>query len=654
MAKKSTPGYINFDGSNLYTFSSSLPVKSADYYSGDVEKLGTTTDAQCWNQSLVAVRSWGDQRHSLQRPQDPNSLGNFVHSVQRVATFRDLTPIQDQEGRLGDGATASQDRPSPPGTQQRSLLTEQIRAASQALPYTPCPTIHVEDIDAQTARQLNEALLDHHIATPTQSLLNKSRADHYARLGYGSITSEASLPHDCTLTNAQEYLQVHQDVCDDTLADECTASSTLDPKAGLNSESITRTGGSTVPMTIFNSVNVMLGVGILTLPYGFQQAGFIMGALMLVAIGLITKFTAELLARCMDVNPAARGYGDIAFLAFGKLGSWLVEVIFVLELMMSNMALIILFGDSVHSLIPSVSKTLAQAIIALGVLPLNLVPIRYLSLTSILGICCIIATMLLVFVDGLLKTDGPGSLWTPRGVQALPNSGWAIAASFGLFMAPLGGHPIFPAIYRDMRHPQKYQAAIRTTYSFTFGLNTTMIALGCLMFGHTVCNEVTKNILDPTAGYPRTMSVLMMVLIGVVPVTKMPLANKPIIDIINRKCFASDASTENPGDIEKPKPGHIRPHIPQLRRVASAIAVNTTQLVFAYILPDFDAVMILMGSMLCVTTCVVLPISFYLRIFWESGTITRGIKIWLMALVAASAALGVAGVVGAATGLSDG
>lgn len=407
-------------------------------------------------------------------------------------------------------------------------------------------------------------------------------------------------------------------------------------------------------MTIFNSVNVMLGVGILTLPYSFQQAGFVMGTLMMVSIGLVTKYTATLLARCMDVNPAARGYGDIGFLAFGKLGSWLVEAIFILELMMSNVALIILFGDSVHSLIPTISKALAQAVIAIGVLPLNFVPIRYLSVTSVLGICCIFVTVLMMFVDGLLKTDGPGSLWTPRSIHALPKSGWAIAASFGLFMAPLGGHPIFPAIYRDMRHPHKYQQAVRTTYSFTFGLNTTMIALGCLMFGHAVCNEVTMNILDPRASYPRSISVLIMVLIGLVPVTKMPLANQPIIDVVNRKFFSCETSAENPGDSEKPTAGHLRSHISRVGRVASAIAVNATQLTLAYIVPNFDAVMILIGSILCVTTCVVLPITFYLRIFWSTGTITSWTKAWLVALVAVSAALGIAGVVGAATGLADG
>lgn len=667
MANKARQDNTHWDGSNLYGYASSLPSKPAsrnevqditqttnNYYSGDVEKLGTTTDTQRWNQSPITVRFLGDQSHYLQRPQHPNSLDNFVHSVQRVAHFRDSIPIQDQDGRLSEGANDSQNCPSPPGTQQRSLLTEQIRAASQGLPNTPCSSILVEDIDRGIGEQLSEVLLDQHIATPTQSLLDKSITGHCARFGYGSITSNASIPHKCTFKPSQECLQIPADVYDEIVADECTAFGGLEPTVVLNSETTTRIGGSTVPMTIFNSVNVMLGVGILTLPYSFQQAGFIMGTLMMVSIGLVTKFTAILLARCMDVSPATRGYGDIAFLAFGKLGSWFVEAIFMLELMMSNVALIILFGDSVHSLIPTVSKPLAQAVIAIGVLPLNLVPIRYLSLTSVLGICCIIGTMLLVFVNGLLKTDGPGSLWTPSGIQALPKSGWAIASSFGLFMAPLGGHPIFPAIYRDMRHPHKYQKAVRTTYSFTFGLNTTMIALGCLMFGHTVCNEVTRNILDPMAGYPRTMSVLIMLLIGVVPITKMPLANQPTIDIINRKCFSCEASVETPGDLEKPTTSHLRSHIPRIGRVVSAIAVNAIQLSIAYIVPDFDAVMILIGSILCVTTCVVLPITFYLRIFWSVGTITAWEKAWLMGLVAASAALGVAGVVGTSTGLTDG
>lgn len=33
--------------------------------------------------------------------------------------------------------------------------------------------------------------------------------------------------------------------------------------------------------------------------------------------------------------------------------------------------------------------------------------------------------------------------------------------------APWGGHGVFPNIYRDMRHPQKYGKSLWVTYLFT-------------------------------------------------------------------------------------------------------------------------------------------------------------------------------------------
>ena len=34
-------------------------------------------------------------------------------------------------------------------------------------------------------------------------------------------------------------------------------------------------------------------------------------------------------------------------------------------------------------------------------------------------------------------------------------------------LAPWGGHSVFPNIYKDMRHPKKYNRAVDITYIFT-------------------------------------------------------------------------------------------------------------------------------------------------------------------------------------------
>jgi solute carrier family 32 (vesicular inhibitory amino acid transporter) len=62
--------------------------------------------------------------------------------------------------------------------------------------------------------------------------------------------------------------------------------------------------------------------------------------------------------------------------------------------------------------------------------------------------------------------------------------------SIGLFMAPWGGHSIYPQVYRDMRHPEKFSRALGVSYSITFAIDMSMGVLGYLMFGKDVFEEV--------------------------------------------------------------------------------------------------------------------------------------------------------------------
>ena len=106
------------------------------------------------------------------------------------------------------------------------------------------------------------------------------------------------------------------------------------------------------------------------------------------------------------------------------------------------------------------------------------------------------------------------------------------------FIAPWGGHGVFPNIYRDMRHPYKYPKALKVTYTFTvcrtiwfpdallterqYLLDLSMAIAGLLMFGEEVFDEVTSNIFC-TKGYPPALSICIVIFIAIIPLTKIPL-----------------------------------------------------------------------------------------------------------------------------------
>lgn len=61
--------------------------------------------------------------------------------------------------------------------------------------------------------------------------------------------------------------------------------------------------------------------------------------------------------------------------------------------------------------------------------------------------------------------------------------------------------------------------------------------------------------------------------------------------------------------------------------------------IMAVIFPSFDRIMALMGSCLCFTICVILPIAFYLRIFGKEISRRERILDWFILAVSSTLAL---------------
>jgi len=145
-------------------------------------------------------------------------------------------------------------------------------------------------------------------------------------------------------------------------------------------------GQSTLPQTIFNSTNVLVGIGILSLPLAIRYCGWLIGILFFFASSLVTSYTAKLLAKCLDADGSLITFGDLAFVSFGPKARIATSLLFVMELMAACVALVILFADSLDALIPGWGVTEFKILCGVIIIPLVFTPLRFLSLTSVLGI----------------------------------------------------------------------------------------------------------------------------------------------------------------------------------------------------------------------------------------------------------------------------
>ena len=156
-------------------------------------------------------------------------------------------------------------------------------------------------------------------------------------------------------------------------------------------------GQSTVPQTIFNSVNVLIGVGLLSLPLALKHAGWLLGLLFLLFAAVTTSYTAKILTKCLDVDRSIVTYADLAYISFGYHARLVTSLLFCLELIGACVALVVLFADSLQALVPGLSLLQWKIICGLMLVPLNFLPLRLLSVTSILGILSCTSSMCLPF-----------------------------------------------------------------------------------------------------------------------------------------------------------------------------------------------------------------------------------------------------------------
>ncbi|CAI7628394.1 Amino acid transporter transmembrane [Penicillium manginii] len=561
--------------------------------------------------TITEAETWGRQRSSsfsrIRQAGGPNSIDNFARSWQRAACFPEVLPRRnsfiDAESDDDIAIATGQDYDY---AYTRSSFPSIGRNSDIERPLLSEDSDDANDHDDTDSGRRNRGV-------PSAGLLASSLDRSFAA-SYGTISSRVS---ESARRNAIKFHQEQQ--VGDGLGDpdrEPLLLKHVQHEDGTQEDIVV--GQSTVPQTIFNSVNVLIGIGLLSLPLAMKQAGWLLGLMFLVYSALTTSYTAKILAKCLDVDRTLVTYADLAYISFGQQARLLTSFLFCLELLGACVALVVLFADSLYALIPSLSILEWKIVCGIVLIPLNFLPLRFLSVTSILGIVSCTSIVLLICVDGLIKPDSPGSLRQPAKTTIFPENWATLPLSFGLIMSPWGGHGVFPNIYRDMRHPRKYGKSLWATYIFTFSLDCSMAIIGWLMFGDSVHDEVTANILSLDE-YPKAISICIIIFIAIIPLTKVPLNARPLVATFEVLCGVKAPGHGQPGENEQ-----------KFLRIAVRVFTVALTVILSIIFPSFDRIMAFLGSFLCFTICIIFPLAFYLKIFGKEISRRERIFDWFL------------------------
>ncbi|KAI9718894.1 MAG: hypothetical protein M1812_003778 [Candelaria pacifica] len=394
-----------------------------------------------------------------------NSIENFARSWQRAAGFYEITPRHssprrsfaeghDEHGEAGlldEGEDPQQRNQIPRET--RSLLHEQLQsqgASPESAIRDDTPSgaeDHVVDTRRSPTRSRHASGYDEEVFASSAQFASPFGGSYGA--SYGTLASrvnESSMRHAGRLFREQQ------------IAGSQEPDKEREP---LYVKRVTRQDGqvvnvvvgqSTLPQTVFNSVNVLIGVGLLSLPLGIKYSGWLIGVLFLSFAAITTSYTARLLAKCLDVDDALITFADLAYASFGHKARIATSILFSVELIATCVALIVLFGDAFDALVPGFGLVGWKIVCGIIVIPLNFMPLRILSFSSALGILCCLgskyskilqekvrsdirtAVLVVVFADGFIKPHNPGSLREPAHDNILPRDWGTLPFSFGLMM----------------------------------------------------------------------------------------------------------------------------------------------------------------------------------------------------------------------------
>jgi len=281
--------------------------------------------------------------------------------------------------------------------------------------------------------------------------------------------------------------------------------------------------GCSQTTAILSTLNVFVGLGLLTMPYAFSVAGwFAIILLPLTTAGFLTS--ALLLLTAITHLPVGtpHTYMDLGSACAGETGRSIVLLLALMELCGGAVVILLVFFNQLHILLPLLPATHILAISALLLTPVlcidggisKLSKISFLGFSSSILVALSLAVLAIyTFIHNII------TIKTTTHTTEIVHWGGLFPA-LGLFAVSSSAHSALPALRQCMKHPQHFRSVL--IYCF-FIMTIVYIIVGILgywLWGDEAKELLTVN-LDEDA--PRLVSQVLVTLILLACYAKFPV-----------------------------------------------------------------------------------------------------------------------------------
>jgi len=401
---------------------------------------------------------------------------------------------------------------------------------------------------------------------------------------------------------------------------------------------------SSVQASIFNMTNMIIGAGVLALPYAFRAAGVIPATLICVAVWIASSYSFMLLATCAEhlnefsyKGVAKRTYGDFAAqfsesaIMIYTIGNLIGRQIILGDLLPPLVALIV--GES-HAL---ASRWFVMTVVTCVVLiPLSISPyIDSLKWSSLFGLMCMCYVVVLFVVYFLADTYN-GNLRTQE-IKYMNDSILGLMA-FPLLVVSFTAHYNTMDMYWELkdRTLPKMSSVIRSSTVICLITYVIVGMSGYLIFTDSTYSNILVNLWSDRGVRPNMFVLLAFAAISVAVSFSFPLVCHGARNSVLKLFFGNPTQHEQNVD------------------VIVTFAIVFLSLLIGLYVPDIGVVFAFMGSTVGVLFVYILPALFYIKILdsknqkqedleGKLGKEDKTSKIYPKALLAFGTLIGVTG-----------